>query len=102
MQTCRAAYAVRESLDDPKRANVSQKARTFNFAPLSGNAAPKLVRGSRIRGTETIEYRPASRPALLSLHVGRADNLAPLLGFCSTEFSELGRGRPDHRATPAA
>src|SRR5260221_10527570 len=43
---------------------------------------------------KTIEYRRASSPALISLDVGRADNLAPLLGFCSNEFSELGgRGR---------
>ena len=43
----------------------------------------------RIRGTDAMEYR-AVTPGLLRPNVGRADHLAPLLGFVGDELAELG------------
>src|SRR5262245_1008981 len=83
-----APGAVKPGMDDepvvPRPCSRRQDNRKWN-GPV----------GPRIRRSGVTEYWIGTA-ASVCLDVGRADHLAPLLGFCGDEFAEVGR-RADKR-----
>src|SRR5260370_36565319 len=95
MQTCRAAYAVGESLDDPERP-CGLRAACHVLPPALAAAPPRIARlgvpialekGAEAIVAPDIVARPARHKAALGLVVQHRDELGAIVGLAAQRLA---------------